>query len=86
MSSENKNPFEPLVAMIADAVVERLRRAEAPRLLTISEAARELRRSERWVRMEIAAGRLECVREGRSRPRITREILERWIAERNGRG
>lgn len=86
MRSEKPNPFEPLVAMIADAVVERLRRAEEPRLLTIGEVARQLRRSERWVRNEIASGHLECVREGRSRPRITREALDRWIEQRNGRG
>jgi excisionase family DNA binding protein len=85
MKSEKPNPFEPLVAMIADAVVERLRRAEEPRLLTIGEAAQQLRRSERWMRMEIAAGRLECVREGRGRPRIAREALDRWIAQHNGR-
>ena len=86
MKSEKPNPFEHLVAMIADAVVDRLRRAEEPRLLTIGEAAQQLRRSERWVRMEIAAGRMECVREGRSRPRIAREALDRWITQHNGRG
>jgi excisionase family DNA binding protein len=80
-----ENPLESFVAMIADAVAERLQRGQSPRLLTIREVAQYLHRSERWVRLEIASGRLECVREGRSRPRIDREVLDRWIAERNGR-
>lgn len=84
--AESQNPLEPLVAMIADAVVERLVQAQRPSLLTIREVAADLRRSERWVRMEIAAGRMQCVREGHSRPRITREELSRWIEHRNGRG
>lgn len=80
------SPLDPLVAAIADAVVERLLRAQRPTLLTIRQTAAELNRSERWVRTEIASGRLECVREGRTRPRIARDSLERYIRERIGRG
>ena len=87
-SSENPSVADLLkrvIDMIADAVVERLKRAEEPRLLTIREAARELRRSERWVRLEIAAGRLEVVRRGKSRPRVAREALNRYIERYQGR-
>jgi excisionase family DNA binding protein len=62
-----------------------LKRAEEPRLLNTREAAQYLRRSERWVRQEVALGKLPCVREGNSRPRFDRESLDRWIARHNGR-
>jgi excisionase family DNA binding protein len=74
--------LKPVVDMIADAVAERLRRGEEPRLLTVREAARYLRRSERWIRNEVAGGNLQCVREGTGRPRFDRVELDRWIEER----
>lgn len=78
--------LEGLVEMIASRVAEKLTVGSRPKLLTVKEAAGELKRSDRWVRQEIACGRLECVREGRSRPRITRDALERYVRQREGRG
>jgi excisionase family DNA binding protein len=79
------NPLDPLVDAIANAVVERLQRAQQPTLLTIRQVAAELSRSERWVRGEIAAGRLECVREGKGQPRVAREAVDRYVTERSVR-
>jgi excisionase family DNA binding protein len=78
------NPLAPLAEMIADLVVTKLE-ANGRRLLTLAEAATYLGRSQSWLRAEIASGRIECVREGRSRPRLDRAVLDRWIEERNGR-
>lgn len=83
--SENQNPFVPLAEMIADLVVAKLEARER-RLLTLAEGAKYIGRSQSWLRAEIASGRIECVREGRSRPRLDRMVLDRWIQERNGRG
>jgi excisionase family DNA binding protein len=85
MSTSTQNPFAPLAKMIADMVVEELDRRQQ-RLLTPTEAAKYLDRSVSWLRTEAAAGRIECVREGKSRTRFTREALDRWIEEHSGRG
>ena len=77
--------LEKLIEDLAERVVEKLRRAEAPRLMTQRQAARYLGRSDRWLREETAAGKIECVREGKSRPRYDRESLDRYIQARNGR-
>jgi excisionase family DNA binding protein len=82
---ETQNPFAPLAEMIADLVVAKLE-TRGRRLLTLAEAAKYLGRSQSWLRAEIASGRIESVREGRSRPRVDRIVLDRWIQERNGRG
>jgi len=83
------DPWEPLADLIAervaDRVVEKLRRAEAPRLMTQRQAAQYLGRSERWLRRETVAGTIECVREGNSHPRYDREVLDRYILIHNGR-
>ena len=84
-SAPVQNPFTPLAEMIADMVVAKLE-ARGRRLLTLAQGAEYLGRSQSWMRQEIAAGRIECVREGRSRPRLDREVLDRWIQERNGKG
>jgi excisionase family DNA binding protein len=78
--------LEGLVEMIAERVAAKIAQTNRPSLMTVREAAKELRRSERWLRGEIAAGKLECVREGHSRPRITRDALERYVQQREGRG
>ncbi|HKD03945.1 MAG TPA: helix-turn-helix domain-containing protein [Terriglobales bacterium] len=70
--------------LVADAVVEKLRQQDAPRLLNVREAARYLKRSERWLRQEVAVGRIACVREGKGRPRFDRAVLDRWIETRHG--
>jgi excisionase family DNA binding protein len=78
--------LDGLVELIASRVAAKLAHGNRSALLTVKEAAAELNRSDRWVRQEIACGRLECVREGRSRPRITRDALERYVQQREGRG
>lgn len=53
---------------------------EAPTLLlTVREAGRELRVSERTVRTLLTAGKLHSVRHGEHQ-RVTRQELERYIA------
>jgi excisionase family DNA binding protein len=78
------NPFAPLAKMIADMVVDELDRRQK-RLLTPKEAAKYMNRSLSWLRAEAAAGRIECVREGKSRTRFDRAVLDRWIQVHNGR-
>lgn len=58
------NPFEPLVAAIAEAVAARLRRPEElpQRLLTIEQAARYLGRTPEGTRRLIRLGKLRTVR------------------------
>src|SRR5262245_56170116 len=77
--------LQPIVDMIAEAVVDRLQRDQKPRLMTIRDVSQTIQRSERYVRQEIADGRLECVRQGNSRPRIEPAALDRWIAQNSGR-
>jgi hypothetical protein len=62
-----------------------MRSLDAPRLMNARQAGEYLGRSERWVRQETAAGRLECVREGKSRPRYDRATLDQYVEQRNGR-
>lgn len=91
-SSLGTNPtgsLEQLLSSFSDAVAERvvkrLREQEAPRLMNARQAGEYLGRSERWIRQETAAGRLECVREGNSRPRYDRAALDRYVEQHNGR-
>jgi excisionase family DNA binding protein len=51
------------------------------RLLTTKEVADELRRSERWVIMQIQAGALQAVDLGKGY-RVYRSELQRYIKER----
>jgi hypothetical protein len=85
MSGPTSNPFAPLAEIIADLVVAKLE-ARGRRLFTLAEAANYIGRSQSWLRAEIASGRIECVREGRSRPRLDRMVLDLWIQERSGKG
>jgi len=77
--------------ILAEAFVTRLERdgwlrhEAQPRLMNQREAADYLGRSVRWLREETGAGRIECVREGKSRPRYDRESLDRYVEQRNGR-
>jgi excisionase family DNA binding protein len=84
MSAPTQNALVPFAKIIADLVVAELEARER-RLLTLREGAKYLGRSQSWLRAEIASGRIECVREGRSRPRLDRAVLDRWIDTRNGR-
>jgi excisionase family DNA binding protein len=78
------NPFLPLAEMIADLVVKRLE-AREQRLMTLSQAAVYLQKSPSWLRAEIAAKRIECVRaHGKGRPRLDRAVLDRWIEKHSG--
>ena len=70
---------------LAEEIVKIMSAQNAPRLMNAREAGAYLGRSERWVRTETAAGRLECVREGKSRPRYDRAALDRYVEQRNGR-
>lgn len=88
MGSTGNTGLDALADAIAERVYAKLvaeREREGKRLFTIVEAAAYLKRSERWVRGEIAAGRLECVREGNGRARLDRTVLDRWIEQRAGR-
>lgn len=76
------DPWEPIVERIAERVVQRLKQEDGPRLMTPEEAARYLGRSKRWLREAVARGEVECVKDGRSRPRFDRAALDRWIEER----
>jgi excisionase family DNA binding protein len=78
---EQQNLLEPLVAAIADAVVERLQERIAPRLMTVPEAARYLGRTERSLRHLISTHSVTVVREGRA-VRLDRRELDRWIEKR----
>jgi hypothetical protein len=80
-----ENLLDRLTDSVACRVVEKLRAFDAPRLMNAREAGQYLRRSERWIRQETAAGRLECVREGNSRPRYDRAALDRYVEQHNGR-
>ena len=51
-------------------------------LLTVKEAAQELRRSESWIRQEIRAHRLRSVKFGRNQ-RILAEELRRFVERKN---
>ena len=73
-----------LIEMIADAVVAKLRQQGEPRLMTVTEGARYISRSERSVRQMIANGTLPCMREGRA-VRLDRQTLDRWIDLRQTR-
>jgi len=82
--TEEKAILDALADLIAGRVVEKLRAQEAPRLLTMNEAAVYLKRSVRWLHNEMAAGKLKAVREGNGRPRFERSELDRWIQSRDG--
>lgn len=70
---------------LARDIVNTMHALDAPRLMNARQAGEYLGRSERWIRQETAAGRLECVREGNSRPRYDRATLDRYVEQRNGR-
>jgi excisionase family DNA binding protein len=78
------SPLDPLVAAIADAVIARLPKtapvvSPLPRFLTYSEAAEQLRCSERQVRVMCDSGKLRRVYpDGCSgMPRVPRSELDR---------
>lgn len=57
-------------------------RADAPKLLTMKEAARELRRSKRTVERRIASGALSSIREGKN-VFVLSDDLRAYIATRH---
>lgn len=64
---------------------ERQNQDEMPDMLTISEVARYLKLHELTVRRLAREGELPCFKVGRQW-RIKRDLLEKWISERSGKG
>ena len=68
--------------MIADAVVERLRKdlgLEQQRLMSVSQAAKYLDRTPYAIRHLISKGELPKVQRGDNRVFLDRQDLDRWI-------
>jgi excisionase family DNA binding protein len=76
--------LDALADAIATRVLARLRQADAPRLLSVAEAAAYIGRTPKAVRHLIASGALRAVREG-SRVHLDRDDLDLWIAMRKTR-
>jgi excisionase family DNA binding protein len=86
--TQETNPFEPLVDLIADRVAARLaamQEREKKRLYSTDEAAQYLSLSAAQVYRLAVSGKLKSIREGRRRL-IDRDELDRWIAVRANRG
>ena len=77
--------LDALADAIAERVIARLQAKEESRLMTVREAARHLRISERAVRYKIAQREIAVARDGRI-VRIDRRTLDQWVDLRQSRG
>lgn len=73
--------LDALADAIADRVLARLHQSKEARLLSVSEAAAYLGRTEKSVRHMVANGAIPAVREG-TRIHLDRADLDRWLEMR----
>jgi excisionase family DNA binding protein len=78
MTSTGNLGLDALADAIAERILARLHQTEQPRLLSVSEAAIYLGRTQKALRHMVANGAIPAVREG-SRVHLDRADLDRWV-------